>query len=45
MRPQEEKSWIWSGKNPERKRLAKHPEEVGYVFLRKVLHGEVKIAS
>ena len=33
---------VWSRERLERKRLAKYPEEVGLVFLRELLHGEVK---
>ena len=42
MRPQEETSRVWSRESLERKRLEEYPEEVGLVFLRELLHGEVK---
>jgi hypothetical protein len=42
MRPQEETNRVWSRESLEGKRLAEYPEEVGLVFLRELLHGEVR---
>jgi hypothetical protein len=45
MRPQEETSRVVSRESLERELLAEYPEEVDWVFLRVLVHGEAKFLS